>query len=534
MVDITEILVHWHAGRSKNEIADSLGVSRNTVRKYVAPAEAAGIAPGGMAISSAEWAARVREWFPELTDIRLRQVTWPTIEQHRDYIVAQLKAGVTVTTIHQRLRDEEGLAVSIASMRRYVHANLPEEVRASQVRVLRLREAEPGEQGQIDYGQLGRWTDPKTGRRHMVQAFVMVLPASRHMFVYPVLKMDQQAWSSAHVAAFAFFGGCPTRLVPDNLKTGVDRPDLYDPKINRAYAELAAHYGVLVDPARSRKPRDKASVERPMPYIRDSFWRGRTFASMEEMREQAARWCIEVAGARACRPLADAAPLMVFDAIEAERLAPLPATPFVLSRWSKAKVGPDIHARVERVLYSIPWRYLGRQLDVRSTATKVQFFLGGELIKTHPRKLAGKQTDLADYPPEKVAFHMRTPAWCRSKAEQIGPACIEVIADLLGGERVVSAPRRSRGARPGRQAQPRAPGSRLRQGAGRRRPLLPDRQGHLGRGHRDRPRAGQPRRRRRRCFPARPRRPVRRRLPGPHRRGDPVARGQRPGRQLTP
>ncbi|MCC5582152.1 IS21 family transposase [Microtetraspora sp. AC03309] len=430
-MDITEILVHWHAGRSKNEIAASLGVSRNTVRKYVTPAEEAGITPGGAAITSAEWAARVREWFPEVVDGRLRQVTWPTIDQHRDYIVAQLKAGVTVTTIHQRLRDEHGLAVSIASMRRYVHANLPEEVRTSQVRVLRLREAEPGAEAQIDYGQLGRWTDPKTGRRHMVQAFVMVLPASRHMFVYPVLKVDQHAWSSAHVAAFGFFGGCPARLVPDNLKTGVDRPDLYDPKINRAYAELAAHYGVLIDPARSRKPRDKASVERPMPYIRDSFWRGRSFTSLEEMRQQAERWCLEVAGRRPCRPLADAAPLVVFTAVEAERLAALPTTPFVLSRWSKAKVGPDIHARVDKVLYSIPWRYLGRHLDVRSTATMVQFFCSGELIKTHPRKLAGKQTDLADYPPEKVAFHLRTPAWCRGEAEQIGPACLEVVTALL-------------------------------------------------------------------------------------------------------
>src|SRR5450432_977367 len=76
-------------------------------------------------------------------------------------------------------------------------------------------------------------------------------------------------------------------LVPDNLKTGVDKPGLYDPKVNRSYGELAAHYGCLIDPARSRKPRDKAQIERPMPYIRDSFWRGREFTSLEQM--QAAR-----------------------------------------------------------------------------------------------------------------------------------------------------------------------------------------------------------------------------------------------------
>ena len=155
-----------------------------------------------------------REWFPELADSRLRQVTWPAIEVHRDYICGQLTAGVTVSTIHQRLRDERGLAVSVASLRRYVSANLPEEVRRSQVTVLRLEPAEPGAEAQIDYGQMGRWTDPGTGRRHTVQAFAMVLCCSRHLFVRPVIKMDQRAWTECHAEAFGFFGGVPARLVP--------------------------------------------------------------------------------------------------------------------------------------------------------------------------------------------------------------------------------------------------------------------------------------------------------------------------------
>ena len=156
----------------------------------------------------------------------------------------------------------------------------------------------------------------------------MVLACSRHMFVRPVLSMDQRAWTQAHVDAFEFFGGAPARLVPDNLKTGVERPDLYDPKVNRCYGELAEHYGVLVDPARSRKPRDKPRVERPMPYIRDSFWRGRTFTSLAEMQAAALRWCDEVAGTRACRPLDGAAPGAVFAAVEAPALLPLPERAF--------------------------------------------------------------------------------------------------------------------------------------------------------------------------------------------------------------
>jgi transposase len=431
VIDVTEILVHWHAGRSLNEMSQSLGVDRKTIRKYVAPAVAAGIAPGGPAKGEGEWQALVREWFPELSDSRLRQVTWPAIAEHHEYVAEQMKAGVRMSTIHQRLRDERGLAASVASFRRYVAANLPEEARRSQVTVWNPHPAEAGEQAQIDYGMLGRWLDPVSGKLRSVWGFVMVLACSRHMFVRPVLKMDQRAWTECHVEAFAFFGGVPARLVPDNLKTGVDKPDLYDPKLNRSYAEMAAHYGCLIDPARALKPRDKARVERPMPYVRDSFWRGREFASLEAMQAEAVRWSAEVAGRRGCRPLEGAAPASVFEAVERDALRPLPAGPFALATWATAKIGPDIHAQVEKVLYSVPWRHIGKTADVRITGTTVQFFIGGELVKTHPRKIRGKQTDFGDYPPEKIAFHMRTPQWCRRQAAGIGPSCERLIGELL-------------------------------------------------------------------------------------------------------
>ena len=103
----------------------------------------------------------------------------------------------------------------------------------------------------------------------------------------------------------------------------------------------------------------------------------------------------------------------------------------MLAEWSRCKVGPDIHAKVGQSLYSVPWKHMGKTLDARSTATMVQLFCAGELVKTHVRKPRGKQTDLADYPPEKIAFHMRTPAWCRQQAAEIGPACAALIGGLL-------------------------------------------------------------------------------------------------------
>jgi transposase len=376
VTDVTEILVHWYAGRSQSEIATSLGLDRKTIRKYLAPAIGAGMSPGGPPVSTREWAELVGGWFPELADARLRQITWPAIEQYRDYIARMLAAGVSQATIHQRLRDEQGLQASLASLKRWVAANLPEEIHRGQVTVLGDAGV-AGESAQIDYGHLGAWVDPRTGNRHRVWAFVMVLVCSRFMFVRLVLRMDQRAWTEAHVEAFAFFGGVPARLVPDNLKTGVDKPDLYDPKINRSYAELAAHYGALVDPARALKPKDKPRVERPMPYVRDSFWRGREFTSVAHMQADAITWCREVAGQRRCRPLEGAAPAAVFAAVEAEALKPLPQKRFELATWSTAKVGPDIHVKVEACLYSVPWRHIGRRVDARTTHSVVQIFDNG-------------------------------------------------------------------------------------------------------------------------------------------------------------
>jgi hypothetical protein len=85
VIDITEILAHWYAGRSQHDVAGSLGVDRKTIRRYVDPAIAAGFVPGGPAMSQADWALLVKQWFPHLTDTRLRQVTWPDFDKHRDY-----------------------------------------------------------------------------------------------------------------------------------------------------------------------------------------------------------------------------------------------------------------------------------------------------------------------------------------------------------------------------------------------------------------------------------------------------------------
>jgi transposase len=429
MIDLIEIYNHWYAGRSKVELARSLGVDPKTVRKYIGVAEAAGLAPGGAAVSEEQWRVRIREWFPDRYDTRIHQPSWPKIAAHHQ-VIEKLLGVVPASVMHQRLRDEAGLEASVASFRRYLRAHFPEQVRSGEVTLWRPP-VDPGAEAQVDYGYLGTWQDPWSGRRRRVWAFSMVLSYSRELFIYPVLVMDQRAWVEAHVAAFEFYGGCPARVALDNLRAGVIRPDIYDPKLNRAYAEMAAHYQVLLDPCRVGHPKDKPRIEAVQAYIRSSFFAGRDWPSWTAITQGAKRWCVEVAGKRTPRILEGRTPHEVFQAEEADALLRLPVVPFELATWSHPAVAPDAHAKVGRTLYSVPYRFIGVRLDARATAEVVQLFYRGELVKTHPFQARGRRTDWADLPEQRAAFWRHTPVWCRAQAAIIGPATDTLVGELL-------------------------------------------------------------------------------------------------------
>ena len=428
--DIAEILEHWQAGRSICAISRSLGVSRPTVRKYIYAAEARGHHQGDPTPTQG-WKTFIAEAIPQPPDPSTRSEVFARLLPYQEEIRAAL-ATTTAATIWQRLRDDKKVKVSLPSFYRYLSCFLADVWKLKPAITVRRDDPPPGEEAQIDFGYLGMWQDPKTGKRFRLWAFAMILSFSRHMFVRIVTKMDQREWLTCHILAFEFLGGVPFRIVPDNLKTGILKADLYDPQFNPGYAELAHHYGAIIDPARSGKPKDKPRVERMIPYIRDSFWPGRDFSSQEEINRQALQWCLRVAGVRehgtTCKQ-----PLALFHLAEEKELKPLPVTPFEIVTWHQAKVALDCHIQVSHTLYSVPYQYVGKRVDVKLGSKVVEIYLGSKLIKTHPRGGRGQRvTDWNDYPPEKAAFFQRTPAWYRQQASLVGPSTRETVETLLG------------------------------------------------------------------------------------------------------
>lgn len=430
MTDFVEMFRHWYAGRSQVQIHQALNIDRKTIRKYLAPAIAEGLEPSPEELFDEQlWRARIGRWFPELLDPSVRAVTWGQIAVHRDWIAEQLDVPVTVATIAQRLCDDRGAEVSESTVRRYIATAFAEQRLEDRVTVPRGA-VDPGSEAQIDYGRLGMWDDPDSGRRVAVWVFAMILSCSRALFIQPVLKMDQRSWNASHVAAFEFFGGVPARLVCDNLKTGVIRPDLYDPQINLAYGELAAFYGTLIDPARANKPKDKPRIERPMPYIRDSFFAGRQFSSVSQMQREGLRWSVETYGTHKHRGLDGATPTTVFNAVERDALMPLPRRSFEPVVYTVGTVAPDCHVKSGKAFYSVPWRLMGQKVTVRAAGDVVQIFHDNTVVATHVLHYTGRSTNFEHYPPHKVAHTLRTVTWCRTQAEQIGPAAVAIVAEL--------------------------------------------------------------------------------------------------------
>jgi transposase len=430
VTNFVEMFRHWNAGRSQVQIYEALNIDRKTIRKYLAPALAEGLQPNpDGSFDEQLWRARIGRWFPELIDPAARALTWSQIAAHHQWIADQLAVPVTVATIAQRLRDDHQVEVSESTVRRYIATTFTEARLEDKVTVPRGA-VEPGSEAQIDYGKLGMWLDPASGRRVAVWVFAMILSCSRALFVQPVLKMDQTSWNASHVAAFEFFGGVPARLVCDNLKTGVERPDLYDPQINLAYGELASYYGTLIDPARARKPKDKPRIERPMPYVRDSFFAGRQFASLAQMQAEALRWAIEVYGGHKHRGLDGQTPASVFIAVEREALIALPPRPFESVVYTVGRVAPDCHVKSGKALYSVPWRLMGQPVTVRTAGDVVQIFHNDSVAATHVLHLSGHSTNFEHYPPHKIAHTLRSVTWCRTQAEQIGPGTVAIVAEL--------------------------------------------------------------------------------------------------------
>ena len=200
-----------------------------------------------------------------------------------------------------------------------------------------------GEKLFVDYaGQTIAVTERATGTPRSAQVFVATLGASDYTFAEATWTQGLEDWIASHVRAFAFFGGVPEIVVPDNLKSGVSSPCYYDPDINPTYQEMAEHYGVAILPARVRKPRDKAKVENHVLHVERRILaplRDRSFLSLEECNHAIAE-LLDALNRRPFQHLATSR-RQLFEELELPALQALPLAAYSFGHWKKARVNID-------------------------------------------------------------------------------------------------------------------------------------------------------------------------------------------------
>jgi len=210
----------------------------------------------------------------------------------------------------------------------------------------------------------------RTGEVRDAHLFVTVLGGSSLSFACATWTEQFPDWAAAHNATFAFFGGVPQLLVPDNAKVAVIKACHFDPMLNRSYTDMARHYGTAVLPARPRRPKDKAKVEACVRIV--ERWvlgrlRNRIFYSLAELNAAIAECLADLNERRVLRQFGRTR-RQLFEEVDAPNLKPLPAEPWVHAQWKRCRVGLDYHIGLEQHHYSVPHRYARREVEVRYTA----------------------------------------------------------------------------------------------------------------------------------------------------------------------
>ena len=300
----------------------------------------------------------------------------------------------------------------------------------------------PGQQIEVDWaGDPAYVIDRDTGEAIKTYVFVAAMSYSTYAYAEAFPDMKQASWIRANVHMLEFIGGVPRMIIPDNTSTAVNHNGIRkEREINPSYQEFAEHYNTAIIPARVRRPKDKPVAEGSVSRI--STWiiaalRNEQFFSIESLNREIRKKLEEYNN----RPFAakEGSRSELFRDEELPLLAPLPATPYELASWKKAKVQFNYHITVDFMHYSCPYEFIGKEVDVRLTDSAVEIYYNQSRIASHKRLRGrrGQYSTVADHMPEK---HQHYQEWngerFRQWARKIGTNTYKVVDSILSSKAV--------------------------------------------------------------------------------------------------
>lgn len=345
-------------GKSISQISRELGISRNTVKKYL------------------------REGPSE--DKRVGSKRSSKLDAYKACIRDLLSNGIlNATVIFNRLA-EQGYTGGISILKEYLKPLRPPRA-TNEIAVIRY-ETKPGQQAQMDWG-ICKYIDPK-GRIRKIACFVMVLGYSRMRYIEFRRRCDQRSLLSCIVNAFLYFGGIPLNVLTDHMKTVVIHMENKQAIWQEDFEHFAAELGFVPKLCRVRRPATKGKVERLVHYVKDNFMPGRIFLDDTDLNQQAQKWLdqvnAQVHGTTGERPI---------DLLPLEQLQALPTDGrHLYYTWETRKVSRDGFMSFDGAKYGVHWRHCGTRLHIKAVDTRILIVdEHGEVIQEHQKARFGRK-----------------------------------------------------------------------------------------------------------------------------------------------
>jgi transposase len=425
MRQIRQLLRLAHDGHGARDIALTLNAARTTIQRYLGRAQAAGLSwplPADLTDDVLEKQLFGRSG--KLLGARRRpQPDWALIAREFK------RPGVTLQLLWEEYRASNPDGYSYSRWCDLFHTF------AQRLSPVMRQEHVAGDKVFVDFsGKKLPIVDRATGEVRQAEIFVAVLGASSFTHAEAVWTQTLPDWIGCHVRLFRTLGGVPRLVVPDNLKSGVNKASFYDPEINRSYGMMASYYDVGILPARPYKPRDKAKVEAGVrlaqTYILGRL-RNMTFFSLAEANQAIAE-ALERLNSKVMRRLG-VSRRHLLETIERSALKELPEEDYEFAEWKLVRVNLDYHVEFDDFLYSVPHALIHQQVDLRATERGIEVFHRGQRIATHQRRYGGKRhgTD----PDHMPSSHRRYAEWTPERFERwgrsIGPETEGLITAIL-------------------------------------------------------------------------------------------------------
>jgi transposase len=381
VTELYDIIARLRKGHGIREIHRALGVHRTIIRTLRDIAQEEGWLKPTCPLPTEELIQRRMRY--SLSDKPPRA---HPLDAYLQNFQSWIDEGYTYVVMHQLIKDQ--YRCSESTLRRYLKRRFPPKPKP----VMR-RTAKPGEVMEVDFGYLGISYDPDSGRNRKTYLFSGRLRFSRLAYREIVFDQTGRTFFLCHIHSFEYFGGVPAKTVPDNLKAAVIRASYEDPLVNRAYRELAEHYGFLIDPCAPYRARHKGGVESDVKFVKGNFWpifkerqrrKGRTIPYADELQEELERWTREVSEVRVIRGVGET-PRHLFEEQERTALKPLSPSRWDPVSWAEPSVGADWRVQFEKAFYTVPYQYIGNTVQVFGNTCTVRIYFDYKEITLHHR-----------------------------------------------------------------------------------------------------------------------------------------------------